>query len=392
MPHITILAGGTGGHIYPGLAVAKELQQRGYTVSWLGSMHGLENEIVPKNNIELDRIAVKGLRGKGLTGWIKLPFRMFKAIRAAKKILKQRKTDLVIGFGGYVAGPGGMAAKQLGIPLVIHEQNAIFGMTNKILARFAKKVFSAFELNHPKIKTTVIGNPVRKEIADAGKLTREFPSDRPLHLLVIGGSQGALALNQTVPEALKLLDQKVEVRHQAGKATLEKAKEAYQDYITSVCDDTERHPRAGGDLEKPMQELDSRLRGNDENKTIIKHDVTATPYIEDMAEAYAWADLIICRAGALTVSEVAASNTPAIFIPHPHVVDDHQRLNAMSLVKHDAAICITQAELTAEKLAHEINKVAHKRGLLFEMSKELKSHAKTDAAFELCEMAIELLL
>lgn len=363
MPHITILAGGTGGHIYPGLAVAKELQARGHTVSWLGSFHGLENEIVPKNNIELDRIAVKGLRGKGIMGWIKLPFRMFKAIRAAKKILKQRKTDLVIGFGGYVAGPGGMAAKQLGIPLVIHEQNAIFGMTNKILSHFAKIVFSAFELNHPKIKTNVIGNPVRKEITEVGKRERLFPKDRPLHLLVIGGSQGALALNETVPEALKLVDEKVIVRHQAGKATLDKARVAYG-------------------IE------DEDCRGAIESH----NDISVTPFIDDMAEAYAWADLIICRAGALTVSEVAASGTPAIFIPHPHVVDDHQRLNAMSLVKHDAAICLTQAELSAEKLAHKINKLAHNRDFLFDMSKELKNHAKTDAAFELCEMAIAVLL
>lgn len=340
---ILIMAGGTGGHIFPALAVANILKEKGYEVSWLGTANSMESKLVPKHKIPFTGIPIKGLRGNGWLGWVLLPFRLMRAVRLAKTAIKKENVDLVIGFGGFASGPGGLAAKQLKKPLFIHEQNAIFGMTNKTLSRFAKITFSAFEHTKPEtIKTQVIGNPLRKEIIALHQEKKNFDSNRPLHLLVLGGSQGALALNQLVPQALNQIPAgKLSIKHQAGQRTLETAQLAYAN---------------------------------------SEHPVEITPFIDDMAEAYRWADLIICRSGALTVCEVACAGVPAIFIPHPHVVDDHQRANAQWLSQQGAAICTNAGTLTANTLAHQIEQLMNDREHLQAMSKKAQSLSKVKAA------------
>lgn len=337
------MAGGTGGHIYPGLAVAKALIEQGHQVTWLGTTHGMENTLVPKHGIEIDQIPIRGLRGNGLLGWLKMPWRLFKATVLARKILKKRKVDLVVGFGGFVAGPGGLAARLLRKPLVIHEQNAIFGMTNRYLSKMAVQTFCAFDNARPKtIDYTVVGNPIRKDILN---LKKTPDTDRPLHLLVVGGSLGSLPLNEAIPKALTQISTgQIEIKHQAGTRTLEQAKTAYANCT---------HP----------------------------HDVLE--FIDDMAAAYEWADLVICRAGALTVSEIAAAGMPAIFIPHPHVVDDHQTANARWLSDQGAAICLPQAEMTETKLAELIQQFINDRSALKQMGLKAKSVAKTQATDEM---------
>lgn len=336
---IIIMAGGTGGHIYPALAVAKALIDQGHHVTWLGTTHGMENTIVPKHGIELDQIPIRGLRGNGLLGWLKMPWRLFKATYLARKILKQRKADLIVGFGGFVAGPGGLAARSLRKPLIIHEQNAIFGMTNRYLSKLAVKTFCAFDNARPKtIDYTVIGNPIRKDILNLKKTPAH---DRPLHLLVVGGSLGSLPLNQTVPQALTQISTgQIEVKHQAGSYTLKQAKAAYQN---------------------------------------CSHPYEVLEFIDDMAAAYEWADLVICRAGALTVSEIAAAGMPAIFIPHPHVVDDHQTANAHWLSDQNAAICLPQSGMSETSLSKLIQGFIDDRKALEKLGMKAKLLAKTGA-------------
>lgn len=339
---IVIMAGGTGGHIYPALAVAKALIEKGHKVTWLGTPHGMESHIVPDNNIDIDFIPIKGLRGNGLLGWLLLPWRLFKATWLARKAIKKRKADLVLGFGGFVSGPGGLASKLLGVPLVIHEQNAIFGMTNRYLSKLAQKTYCAFENSKPlSIAVTVIGNPLRQNILQLSKEKRTYCNTKSLKVLVVGGSQGALSLNQIIPKVLSQLpEDAICVKHQAGKRTLDTAQQAYKN---CAC----------------------------------PHEVT--PYIEDMAAAYQWADLVICRAGALTVSEIAAAGVAAIFIPHPHVVDDHQTANAHWLSDQGAALCIQQSELSEEYLKQLLESFIDNRAALKNMSFKAHSLAKTQA-------------
>ncbi|WP_119344481.1 undecaprenyldiphospho-muramoylpentapeptide beta-N-acetylglucosaminyltransferase [Facilibium subflavum] len=337
--HIVIMAGGTGGHIFPALAVADALVKQGATVSWLGTSYGLEKKLV-ENRFPLDFLRIKGVRKKGLFKKLFMPFSLCGAILQAMWFLKKRKTKIVLGFGGYASGPGGLAAKILFIPLIIHEQNAKPGMTNKALAKFANQVLCAFPVKgfSRSKKVQVIGNPIRDEIRALHDKDHDFYKHM-LNVLVLGGSQGAQRLNQALPMVLKNLPTggQVNIWHQSGQGDYEATLMRYQE-----------------------QGLDAH--------TVVK----VTPFIDNMAEAYAWADIVVCRAGASTVSEVAAAGIPAFFVPFPHAVDDHQYHNAQFLVQAEAAVCIRESYFNAEKLAAFIRAMDLNRQRLVEMS----SHGK----------------
>ncbi len=313
---ILVMAGGTGGHVYPALAVAQALQQQSREIVWLGTHAGLESRVVPAAGIEMEWISVKGLRGKGVVALILAPFRLLLALMQSLRVMLKHKPAAVLGMGGFASGPGGLAAWLLRRPLVIHEQNAVAGLTNRLLARLARVVLQAFPGSFSTgLKAETVGNPVRADIAalDA-PATRYAGREGPLRLLILGGSQGALALNRIVPAALALLPDEVRpvVRHQAGARTIAEAQAAYDAYNITV------------DLQ---------------------------PFIEDMAEVYAWADLVVCRAGALTVAELSAAGLPAIFVPFPSAVDDHQTENARPMTDAGAAALMPEKDLSDESLA-----------------------------------------
>lgn len=314
-PNVVIMAGGTGGHVFPALAVARELSGRGARVSWLGTRRGLESRLVPEADFPIDYISISGLRGKGLFGWLLAPMRMSIALLQAVSVMFRRRPGVVLGMGGFVTGPGGLAARLLGRPLVIHEQNAIAGLTNRLLARIANRVLEAFPGTFPGFDAEQTGNPVRSDIAAMEEpVSRYAEHQGPIRLLVIGGSLGARALNETLPQALALMPeaQRPVVRHQSGERNIDDARECYE--------------RVG---------VEAELR----------------PFIDDMASAYSWADLLVCRAGALTVSELAAAGVPALLVPYPYAVDDHQTANAGFLVENGAARLLPQDELSPERLA-----------------------------------------
>ncbi|MDQ2701586.1 MAG: undecaprenyldiphospho-muramoylpentapeptide beta-N-acetylglucosaminyltransferase [Pseudomonadota bacterium] len=311
---VMILAGGTGGHIFPGLSVAAALQARGVPVSWLGADGGMETRLVPQHGIAIDTIAVKGLRGKGIATLLAAPLRVAAAVRAAMQVIRARDPRAVISFGGYAAGPGGIAARLRGVPLVVHEQNRAAGMTNRVLARFARRVLTGFPQTFGSIDAETVGNPVRDTITALPQPARRFQMrDDTLRLLVLGGSQGARALNTAVPQALAALaaDSRIQVRHQCGEKLREEAERAY----------------AQAGVEASVE-----------------------PFIADMAGAYADADLVVCRAGALTLAELCAAGVGSILVPFPQAVDDHQTRNAEYLVEHGAALLLPQGEQLAARL------------------------------------------
>ncbi len=342
---VLVMAGGTGGHVFPALAVAERLRARGVAVTWMGTRNGLEATLVPKAGIPMEWIEVSGLRGKGLGRKLRTPLMLGRAFRQAGAILRRLQPPVVLGMGGFASGPGGMMARLLGIPLVVHEQNAIAGMTNRWLARFASQVLEAFPNTFPPARrASAVGNLVRESIATLPPPEERW-ADRNgrLRLLVLGGSQGALALNQLVPRALALLsdDARPEVWHQAGGQLHEAAEAAYRE--------------AG---------MTARL----------------TPFIEDMAEAYGWADLVLCRAGALTVAELAAAGVGAVLIPFPFAVDDHQTANARFLEQGGAALIRQQADLTAERLAATLRDLLGDRAHPLDMARAARRLARIDAA------------
>lgn len=342
-----MMAGGTGGHVIPGIAVAQELRKKGHEVYWIGTPTGIEHQLVTAQGIAFYPVEVKSLRGKGILRTLLMPLILIKAIWQARRILRQLKPDGVISMGGFVAGPGGLTAWLLGIPLYVHEQNAIAGLTNRVLARFAKKVFIAFpntqKLNIESDKIIQTGNPVRAEImAIAAPGMRTIGSHPRLRILVLGGSLGAKAINEVVPKALAMLpeDKKTEVWHQAGKAHLAEAQQYY---------------------------LDNKIEAQ------------VVPFIDNMAKAYQFADIVICRAGALTVSELAAAGIASILIPFPHAVDDHQTANAQFLTQTGAAILVEQHKLTPQGLADLILKYIEHPEKCLEMAIRARALAKIDA-------------
>jgi len=317
---VIIMAGGTGGHVFPALAVADALRAQGVSVAWMGTHKGLEAKVVPAAGIEMEWISIHGLRGKGVLSWLLAPFRLAAAVLQALRILHRRRPHLVLGMGGFVSGPGGIASWLLRRPLVIHEQNAIAGLTNRLLSQLANKVCEGFPgtfTSRRKVITT--GNPVRLPIASLPAPTERW-QDRsgPIRLLVIGGSLGAQALNECVPLAVAAMndEQRPQIWHQTGQKLFE---------------ETQRH------------------------YTAAKITARVAAFIDDMAEAYAWADLVVCRAGALTVAELAAAGVGAVLVPYPHAVDDHQTRNARFLVDAHAGVLIPQTELTPERLRRALS-------------------------------------
>lgn len=339
---ITIMAGGTGGHVFPALAVAHELAGRGWQVNWMGTPDSFESRVVPQHGFELDTIAAFRLRGQSLMDRLLAPLRLLRAMWQAQSVLRRRRPQVVLGMGGFVTGPGGLVSRLLGLPLVIHEQNAIPGLTNRWLARIASRVLEAFPGSFAgRAGAIATGNPVRVEI---GRLPSPEPIDdrRALRLLVVGGSLGAQALNEQVPVAIALLAQAARplIRHQAGR---DKADATLAVYL-----------RAG-----------------------VEADVVE--FVDDMAEAYQWADLVICRAGALTVSELMAAGKPSVLVPFPFAVDDHQTVNARFLTQADAALLLPQADMTAARLAATLQELLGDRGRLQRMAQRAYALAKRDA-------------
>ena len=306
------MAGGTGGHVYPALAVALELKSRGHEICWMGAPDSFESRVVPAAGFPLETIRVSGLRGKGVMKLLMAPLLVLRAMGEAWAAFSRVKPDAVLGMGGFAAGPGGLVARLRGLPLVIHEQNAAAGLTNRLLAKIASRVLEAFPQTLAGAVT--VGNPVRAAIRALPEPSARFAGRRgPARLLVIGGSQGAKALNERLAAAVALLpaDARPEIRHQGGR-TVEAARTAYQ---------------AAG--------VTARIE----------------PFIEDMAEAYAWADLVVCRAGASTVAELAAVGIGSVLVPFPAAVDDHQTRNAGYLVRADAAELLAEKDFTAERMA-----------------------------------------
>lgn len=353
-----IMAGGTGGHVFPALAVARVLRERGLTPVWLGTERGMESKLVPQHQIEMEFISVSGVRGKGLGTTLLAPLQLSRAVAQAMAVIRKRKPVIVFGAGGFVSGPGGIAAWLLRKPLVIHEQNAIAGMTNRWLAKLAKRVFEAFPHSFTGAfphAAVCVGNPVRREIAAVAAPAERFAGrNDAIRVLVVGGSLGAQRLNALLPEALALLrsNERPQVIHQAGERNL------------------------------PQAQINYREAG-------VTADVRA--FIDDMAAMYAWADLVICRAGALTVSELAAVGVAALLVPFPAAVDDHQTHNAQFLVNAGAAILIQERDLTAQRLADALhNLCVQGRDHLLQMARRAREHAIIDADVRIAEECLKL--
>lgn len=359
MMHVLIATGGTGGHIYPALAVAEELMNRGVKVSWMGTRKGMEEKIVSAKSIPLYFISVSGLRGKGLLGWLLAPLKLSVAIVQALSICIKHKPNVVLGMGGFVSGPGGIASWILRKPLVIHEQNTIAGMTNKMLANFATHVAQAFPATFKSsVQAIHVGNPVRKEIEDIPPPARRFNehSEKNIHVLVLGGSLGAVALNKTLPAIFSAIEKtcSFSVVHQTGLRHIKSTKEIY-------------------------------------SKTSI--DATVIDYIDNMPELYTWADIVICRSGALTVSELSAAGLGALLIPYPFAVDDHQYYNAKYLVDGDAAIVVRQSEIESNDFIKILEDLLCKgKSKLLQMAENARLLAMPDAANKVADLCCNLMV
>jgi UDP-N-acetylglucosamine--N-acetylmuramyl-(pentapeptide) pyrophosphoryl-undecaprenol N-acetylglucosamine transferase len=351
---VLIMAGGTGGHVFPALAVADELSTRGVPVSWLGTRRGLEARVVPAAGYALASIRVSGLRGKGLLRLLLAPFMLAFAVLQSLVIFIRLRPLAVLGMGGFTAGPGGLVAWLLRCPLVIHEQNSVAGLTNRLLAPLARYVLEAFPGSMPVTYRAVhTGNPVRRAIASMLEPAQRLRTHSgPLHLLVIGGSLGAQALNTVVPQAVAHLPREMrpQIHHQTGPADETGVRERYRTF-----DGTAR----------------------------------VEAFIEDMAAAYAWADLVVCRAGALTVAELSAAGVASILVPFPYATDDHQTGNARYLADAGAAVLVPQPELTVERLAELLAGYGADRHALLEMAARARGLARPDAARQVAGFCLE---
>ena len=350
MKTLMVMAGGTGGHIFPGIAVAEELRGRGWRIVWMGNPDGMEARIVPARGYETAWVRFGALRGKGLVRKLLLPLNLLRGFWQALRALRRVRPDVVLGMGGYITFPGGMMAALLGRPLVLHESNSVAGLANRVLAKVADRVLSGF----PEVleKAEWLGNPVRADIAAVvPPAERMAGREGPLRVLVVGGSLGAAVLNETVPQALLRLpaEQRPVVVHQAGERQIEALRAAYA------------RAQVEGDLR---------------------------PFIADMAAAYADADLVICRAGALTVAELAAAGVASLLVPFPHAVDDHQTGNARFLADRAGAYLLPQSELTPERLAGILASLD--RGRLLQMAENARALAKPLAAVAVANACAEL--
>ena len=350
---VLILAGGTGGHIFPGLAVAQALQSRDVPVLWLGAAGGMETRLVPQAGVRIETIAIGGLRGKGALTLLKAPFVLLRACLQALSVLRRAKPRAVLSFGGYAAGPGGLCAWLLRRPLLVHEQNRAPGLTNRVLARLARRVLCGFPGSFPGRDTADVGNPVRPAIAAVPPPAERFAGrSGPVRLLVLGGSQGAYALNTALPALLARLPagQRPSVRHQCG----------------------ERHADAS-----------RRVYGQAGVAASVE------PFIADMAEAYAWADLVVCRAGALTVAELCAAGVGSLLVPFPQAVDDHQTRNAEYLVERGAARLLPEGEGFDDRLLEALSSLLADAPARRAMADAARAAARPDAAERVADLVIQ---
>ncbi|MFT5277174.1 MAG: UDP-N-acetylglucosamine--N-acetylmuramyl-(pentapeptide) pyrophosphoryl-undecaprenol N-acetylglucosamine transferase [Glaciecola sp.] len=357
-PLLIVMAGGTGGHVFPGLAVAKEIQQQGWRVEWFGTADKMEAQIVPKNGFTIHFLDVKGVRGKRLISKLRSPLMLLSAVFQARKLLKTLLPNAVLGMGGFASGPGGIAAWTLGIPIVIHEQNAVFGTTNLWLAKVAKRVLCGFDIqstvmaSRSPANVEFVGNPVRSDFFSVAKIPRE---DR-FRILVVGGSLGALALNQTIPNVIHKLRQSysIDVVHQAGKGKAQPVLSAY----------------------------------NIEKLAMPSFKTSVVEFIDDIPNEFANADIVICRAGALTVAEVAATQSCAIFVPLPIAVDDHQTYNARSLSDNDAALLIQQDCLDSN-LYLQLTQLLSQPEKITEMARKARTLSIQDATLKVSSVIMQ---
>ncbi|MCP3871378.1 MAG: undecaprenyldiphospho-muramoylpentapeptide beta-N-acetylglucosaminyltransferase [Gammaproteobacteria bacterium] len=354
---VMIMAGGTGGHVYPALAVAEELRSRNVNVIWLGTPGGFEDGVVQRQGYPMEFVSIRGIRGNGPLGWLVAPFRIARAMYQASGILRSNKPGLVLGMGGFVSGPGGLTARLLRTPLVIHEQNAVPGLTNQWLSRAAARVMEAFPGSFSATRSAeVTGNPVRGEIAALSPPEQRLKNRNGApRLLVLGGSQGARKLNETLPTALSGLaaDRRPQVFHQTGRDKLQDTRQSYLE--------------AG---------VDARVE----------------PFIEDMADAYGWADLVLCRAGALTIAELAAAGVASILVPYPYAVDDHQTRNAAYLVDADAARLLPEGDLNPQQLLRLLEGLLADRNRLLEMARSARDQGKPEATRRVADICEETML
>lgn len=355
MKKVLIMAGGTGGHVFPALVVAQQLQQEGIAVHWLGTKRGLESEIVPKANLPISYITISGMRGKGLKKLISAPWVIGRAFLQALKIIRAVNPDVVLGMGGFASGPGGLAAWLLRKPLLIHEQNAAPGLTNRLLARLAKNVLVAFPGTFPHHKHSIAtGNPVRAEICQLAPPQQRLAGHTgKIRLLVLGGSQGAMVINQVLPQAVSMLqpENRPEIWHQTGKGRQEEVERAYR-----------------------TLHLAARIE----------------PFIHDVAAAYQWADVVLCRAGASTIAELAAVGIGSILVPYPYAVDDHQLRNAEYLARVQAAVIVPQQALSAARLMEVLLKLCGDRRGLLAMANAARDMNFRDAAQKVTEECLRL--
>lgn len=352
---VVVAAGGTGGHVIPALAVADVLRARDIPVVWLGTKTGLEARLVPAAGIDIRWISVAGLRGKNLIESVMGPVKLLRSCAQSLRLIYNLKPQAVLGMGGFVSGPVGIAALLLRKPLVLHEQNAVAGMTNRWLSRVATRVFSAWPGAFTEsVKTTVVGNPVRQDIATLANVPHTINADntQPLRILVVGGSRGARALNETVPLAITQLNRPVQVRHQAGTQEADQVRSLYMkaSQASVVVDD----------------------------------------FIDDMAAAYSSADVVICRSGAMTVTELSALGVPSILVPFPYAVDDHQTRNAEHLSNTGAAVLMQQTSLNADALADVLGRFTEDRTILETMSKAASQCFAPHAAEAVADALIEV--
>lgn len=347
---VLVMAGGTGGHVFPALAVAQQLRASNYRIVWLGTRQGIEARLVPAAGIEIEWLPVGGLRGKGIATLLLAPVRLLRAGFTALRVFNRVHPTVVLGMGGFASGPGGVVAWLKRVPLVVHEQNAIAGFTNRILARLARRVLVAFPGTLPP-REEVVGNPVREDVIALDDPAQRFANrEGALRVLVLGGSLGAHALNDIVPAALRESGLVVEVRHQCGRGDAGSIRDAYT-----------------------RQELNAAVQ----------------PFFDDMADVYGWADIAICRAGAMTVYELAAAGLGAILVPFPYAVDDHQTANAHHLADKNAAVILQEKELTAAKLADVLCGLGD-RERLKSMAINARRQSRPDATLNVANICAQL--
>ena len=348
-PRVAVLAGGTGGHIFPALAVARVLHARGASVRWIGSAGGMEEHLVAQAGFPIDTLAIGGVRGKGVSTLLTAPLKLARAVLGARRLLREQRAQIVLAFGGFASGPGGIAARILGVPLVVHEQNRAPGLTNRVLARVARRVLTGFPGTFP-APAEAVGNPVRDAIAALPDPVRRLQGrSGAVRVLVLGGSQGARGLNLAVPKALAGW-MNLDIRHQCGEKLVDEARAAYA-----------------------VSKLNARIE----------------PFITDMADAYGWADLVISRAGASTLAELCAAGVASVLVPFPGAVDDHQARNAEVLADGGAAVWVRQTDTLAADLADLLKPLLGDRRRLLDMARAARELALPGAAERVADIAFE---